>query len=230
MASQCSVELSALVEKACEAYHIRQDGLLDLYYLEDIIYAIGIREKDVTEEVYGYVGQAEEENQYFININLAVSKIVKIIQSRENTETKLPSILPLSSPKLNGIGNKTKPSAIPPLPQTSPLSSPEFDQDEFAERMLEDTYQLSLTPEPTPVDNLPTSTITRQSHKPRDLHTIPNSRKTLGLNWKFEESSQLPPYIIQLPTVNRKESRDPRIRSRLKRQQAKEKAAIIQID
>ena len=63
MASQCSVELSALVEKACEAYHIRQDGLLDLYYLEDIIYAIGIREKDVTEEVYGYVGQAEEETR-----------------------------------------------------------------------------------------------------------------------------------------------------------------------
>ena len=224
------MEISALVEKACMAYHVRQDELLDLFYMADILYAIGIRERDVTEEVYDYVGQAEEENQYFININLAVSKIIKIIQSRKNTETKLPSTSPLSSPELDGTGNKTKPSAMPPLPQTSPLSSPEFDQDEYAERMLEDTYQLSLTPEPTPVDNLPTSTITRQSHKPRDLHTIPNSRKTLGLNWKFEESSQLPPFIIQLPPVDRKESRDPRVRSRLKRQQAKEKTAIIQID
>ena len=32
----------ALVRKACEAYNIRQDGLLDLYHMPGIMYIVGL--------------------------------------------------------------------------------------------------------------------------------------------------------------------------------------------
>ena len=193
----------AIVRKACEAYDIRQDGLLDLYHMPGIMYIVGLYP---TESMYNSIGRAEAENQYYINIRHAITKIMELIRSQEDAKTKtehpLPSTSPLSSPELdNPKMNRKNLSAIPPLPQSSPLSSPEFNQDEFRDMMLKKTYQA-------------------------------NSNKVLGINWSFERNtSKLPPFITQTSTIKRKESRDPRIRSRLRRQeQEKEKSATIQID
>ena len=207
----------ALVREACNAYNVRQDGLLDLYHIPGIMYILGLHP---TESMYNNIGQAEEEDQYYININLAVRKIMEMKQSQEDTRDEsmhpLPPTSPLSSPEFDDAETSNKnPSAIPPLPRTSPLSSPEFDQDEFRDATLEHTYQRSRSP-----------------HQNRNLRNVPSSSKVLGMSWNFEESAKLPPYIIQLPPRSRKESRDPRIRSKLRRQErAKEmKPATIQID
>lgn len=96
-----------LIQQACEAFDIRQDGLLDLYYISDVIYTIGLHP---TEDIYNSIGRAEAENQYYINIDLAVIKIMKLIHLRDKTEVK----------------------SMHPLPSTSPLSSPEFDKKEFS--------------------------------------------------------------------------------------------------
>ena len=257
-----------LIQQACEAFDIRQDGLLDLYYISDVIYTIGLHP---TEDIYNSIGRAEAENQYYINIDLAVNKIIKLIHSRDKTEIKsmhpLPSTSPLSSPEFDkkefsylvdqnnvpGIkgskknekqfsnikvdNNRKKLNALPPLPTNSPLSSPDFDEDAFRDEMLEETFQLSLsvpTIKPRPMRNLPTSAFnartTRSSHQPAYLHTKPYPSKILGINWDFEQNkNKLPPFISQLPPLNWKNSRDPRIRSRLKgRGQTKERPVKIQ--
>ena len=192
----------AIVRKACEAYNIRQDGLLDLYHMPEIMYILKLHP---TESMYNSIGRAEAENQYYINIRHAITKIMEMIRSQENAKTKtvhpLPSTSPLSSPELDNPKISRSLSAIPPLPRGSPLSSPEFNQDEFRDEMLEKTYQA-------------------------------HSSKVLGINWDFERNTnKLPPFISQTSTIKRKESRDPRIRTKLRRQeQAKGKSATIQID
>ena len=81
------------------------------------------------------------------------------------------------------------------------IKSPEFNQDEFRDMMLEKTYQANS-----------------------------NKVLGINWNFE-RNTSKLPPFITQTSTIKRKESRDPRIRSRLRRQeQEKEKSATIQID
>ena len=89
----------ALVRKACEAYDIRQDGLLDLYYIPDIMYILKLYP---TESMYDIIGRAESEDQYYISIRHAVVKFMEIMRSQNDAKTKtmplLPSTSPLSSP------------------------------------------------------------------------------------------------------------------------------------
>ena len=171
----------ALVRKACEAYDIRQDGLLDLYYIPDIMYILKLYP---TESMYDSIGRAEAEDQYYISIRHAIIKFMEMMQSQKDAKTKtvhlLPSTSPLSSPELDNPKISSNLNAIPPLPRGSPLSSPEFDEDEFRDIMLEKTYQTHLN-------------------------------KVLD--------------------IKRKESRDPRIRAKLRRQeQAKEQSTMTQIN
>ena len=171
----------ALVRKACEAYDIRQDGLLDLYYIPDIMYILKLYP---TESMYDSIGRAEAEDQYYISIKYAIIKFMEMMQSQKDAKTKtvhqLPSTSPLSSPELDNPKISSNLNAIPPLPRGSPLSSPEFDEDEFRDIMLEKTYQT-------------------------------HSNKVLD--------------------IKRKESRDPRIRAKLRRQeQAKEQSTMTQIN
>ena len=171
----------ALVRKACEAYDIRQDGLLDLYYIPDIMYILKLYP---TESMYDIIGRAESEDQYYISIRHAVVKFMEIMRSQNDAKTKtmplLPSTSPLSSPEFDNTKISSNLNAVPPLPRGSPLSSPEFDEDEFRDIMLEKTYQA-------------------------------HSNKVLD--------------------IKRKESRDPRIRAKLRRQeQAKEQPIITQVN
>ena len=54
----------ALVRKACEAYDIRQDGLLDLYHMPGIMYIVGLYP---TESMYNSIGRAEAEENLKID-------------------------------------------------------------------------------------------------------------------------------------------------------------------
>ena len=66
----------AKIKDVCSIYDLDNNGLLDLFYVPDVVYALGI---DPTRSICDSIGRAANERESYISHDLATKRILKIM-------------------------------------------------------------------------------------------------------------------------------------------------------
>ena len=184
---------TAKIEYVCSIYDLKQNGLLDLFYVPDVLYALGM---EPTRNVCEKIGQSENEGESYISHDLATRRILAIMKPQPDKPDN-------QKPEKENPFKFVKTRTNKPSPSLTPSS---FDEDEYRDAILDETYQ----PQTSTLTKLPKDKKEKTMQKGVNKLKIENyvnklKMEKFGFQWNFEtNTNELPPHITQTSSSLRK--------------------------
>ena len=172
---------AAKIKHVCSIYDLRQNGLLDLFYVPDVLYALGM---EPSRNICERIGQSGNEGERYISHDLATRIILAIMKPQPDKSVD-------QEPEKfeNTHINKPSPS----------LTSFSFDEDEYRDRMLDETYRPQSSTLTKPPNDKKDRTMQKGANKLKiENHVSKLKMDKFGSQWNFERNpNRLPPHITQ---------------------------------
>ena len=172
---------AAKIKHVCSIYDLRQNGLLDLFYVPDVLYALGM---EPSRNICERIGQSENEGERYISHDLATRIILAIMKPQPDKPVD-------QEPEKfeNTRINKPSPS----------LTSSSFDEDEYRDTMLDETYRPQTSTLTKPPKDKKNRTMQKGVNKLKIENYVSKLKMDkFGFQWNFEtNTNKLPPHITQ---------------------------------